>query len=131
MSKQAPRWLNGLFFNETTSEAQKKYFAGSLSFIADEESVDKFCDNLKAMASMYRDIDQKYVRIKIARNNDKDAKTEFSFERDDWSKDGALLEKVKAWQDGGDQPTKSDDKPTQPKESDDLPGFADEEDIPF
>ena len=125
MSKQAPRWLNGLFFNETTSEAQKKYFAGSLSFIADEESVDKFCNNLKAMASMYRDIDQKYVRIKIARNNDKDAKTEFSFERDDWSKDGALLDKVKAWQDGGSAAATVSPPPSQDS------GFADDEDIPF
>lgn len=122
MSKQAPRWLNGLFFNESTSEAQKKYFAGSLSFITDEESIDKFCDNLKAMASMYRDIDQKYVKVKIARNNDKDAKTEFSFERDDWSKDGALLDKVKAWQDGG-------SAPASPPPSQDS-GFADET-IPF
>ena len=125
MSKQAPRWLNGLFFKETTSDAQKKYFAGSLSFIADEESVDKFCDNLKAMASMYRDIDQKYVRIKIARNNDKDAKTEFSFERDDWSKDGSLLDKVKAWQDGGSAAAPVSAPPSQDS------GFADEEDIPF
>jgi hypothetical protein len=116
MSNQVPRWLNGVFFNEPT-ENQKKYFAGSMSFITDDESIDKFCDGLKAMAKMYRAIDEKYVRVKITRN-DKDAKTEFSFERDDWSKDGAKLDKVKRYLDDGPSEARADKK------------FNDE-DIPF
>ena len=122
MSKQAPRWLNGLFFNESTSDAQKKYFAGSLSFYSDEETIDKFCDQLKGMAKMCREIDEKYLKVKITRNKDKDAKTEFSFERDDWDKTGAKAEKVKAWEGGG--------EPSKPKQAESS-GFADEEDIPF
>ena len=102
MSKQVPRWLNGVFFNEPT-ENQKKYFAGSMSFGTDEESIDKFCDDLKAMAKMYREIDEKYLRVKITRN-DKDAKTEFSFERDDWDKTGEKKEKVKRYLDDAPAP---------------------------
>lgn len=120
MSKQVPRWLNGVFFNEAT-ENQKKYFGGSLSFGTDEESIDKYCDDLKAMAKMYRAIDEKYLRVKITRN-DKDAKTEFSFERDDWSKDGAKLEKVKRYLDDGSSGLKTDPS---------MPVDDDTEDLPF
>lgn len=121
MSKQVPRWLNGVFFNEPT-ENQKKYFAGSMSFITDDESIDKFCDALKEMAKMYRAIDEKYLRVKITRN-DKDAKTDFSFERDDWSKDGDKLDKVKRYLDD----TQSEAPAS--KQSSDSP-FAEDE-IPF
>lgn len=121
MSKQVPRWLNGLFFNEPT-ENQKKYFAGSISFGTDEDSIDKFCDDLKAMAEMYREIDEKYLRVKITRN-DKDAKTEFSFERDDWSKDGAKLDKVNRFL--GETPSASPDL-----SNDDTPD-GDDDELPF
>ena len=129
MSRQAPRWLNGLYFNETKSDAQKKYFAGDLTFHADEESINKFCDQLKAMASMYREIDERYLRIKITRNSEPDAKTEFSFERDDWDKSGEKKEKVKRWMDGGEQPAPSE--PPSGLKTDPDESFDDEGDLPF
>ena len=116
MSNQVPRWLNGVFFNEPT-ENQKKYFAGSMSFAVDDDSIDKFCDSLKEMAKMYRAIDEKYLRVKITRNKE-DSKTEFSFERDDWDKTGEKLEKVKRYLDGGPIEARADKQ------------FSDE-DIPF
>lgn len=128
MSRQAPRWLNGLYFNETKSDAQKKYFAGSLAFHADEESINKFCEQLQSMAKMYREIDEKYLNVKISRNTEPNAKTEFSFERDDWDKSGEKKEKVKRWMDGGEQRPPSE-PPTGMKTDPD--GSFGDETLPF
>ncbi len=123
MSRDVVTWLNGVMFTEPKNDGQRKVVGGRLNFWTNEESVDKFCDQLKAMASMHRDIGEDFLSIDIMRN-EPSKKLKFDFKRSDWSKDDSLKQRIEDWKKGGDaEPAAEPSTPDDP--------FADDSDLPF
>ncbi len=118
------KWLTA-YFNEPGSEAQRKFIAGKLSFKSDEESITKLCEQIQAMGKLYREVGENYVRVDIIRNenHEKENKPEFSFNRNTWSKDGSLREKIDAAEAKRDQGSESEPAFTEDPidDDDDLP----------
>ena len=123
MSRDAVTWLNGVMFTEPKNDGQRKVIGGRLNFWTNEESIEKFCDQLKAMASMHRDVGEDFLSIDIMRN-DPSKKLKFDFKRSDWSKDETLKDRIEEWKKGG-----ASAATPAPDQSD--PFSDDDEDIPF
>lgn len=123
------------YFDEPKSEAQRKFVGGKLRISASEENVDKICDQIRALAAMYRHVGEKYVRIDIMRNEDAAAqnKPEFSLMRSDWSQDGLLKAKISEYEQGQKGPSVDISAPSSPpSKPKPAPSELDDEDgIPF
>ena len=132
MSREAVTWLNGVMFTEPKNDGQRKVVGGRLNFWTNEESVDKFCDQLKAMTKMHREIGEDFLSIDIMRN-DPSKKLKFDFKRSDWSSDDSLKQKVENWKTQGSS-VEFTESPTpappaaKPEQSD---PFAEDGDITF
>lgn len=123
--RKAIGWLNGVMFTEPKSDAQRKVVGGRLNFWSNEESIDKFCDQLKQMAKMHRDIGEDFLSIDIMRN-DPSKKLKFDFKRSDYSPDDSLKQKVADWEAAGSGGSGHKDAEPQPADP-----FEDDDDLPF
>lgn len=123
--RQPVTWLNGVMLTEPKNDQQRKVVGGRLNFWTDEASIDKFCDQLKAMAAMHRDVGEDFLSIDMMRNAP-EKKLAFDFKRSEWSKDDSLASKIEAWkqQADGDTSAKPAAEPAQddPFNDDDI-GF--------
>ena len=118
-------WLNGVMLSEPKNDGQRKVLGGRLNFWTNEESIEKFCDQLKAMAAMQREMGEDFLSIDMMRNGP-DKKLKFDFKRSDWSPDGSLKQKIESWKAKGEAPAaETPAKPAAEPEAEDP--FADDD----
>ena len=125
MSRKAIKWINGIGF-KPAGERQREFLGGRLSIPTNEENIDKICDQLKQMASLFRDLDEEWMSIDILKNKEETTfMKQWDFVRSDWNPTDTLKDKVAKWESQHPEGTKP---MPEPEQSD---PFADEEDIPF